>query len=569
MNWKFHRGYGGFVLGLGAVSLALAACTMADLEGTASCPGSGAGSAAVCDFGGSGVGSNSSSGIGGTGGVTIPEVGGMGNFGPTDKDAGSSSGGGNSPQGDAGVPPPPEEDGSAGSGLAGCAELDPTQPKILYVSADDSNSMGSPGYAREVLKLGFEPSPARIRTYEFLNYYRIAYPAPEFGKLDIFAEMAIAHKPEIADFQFAIRSYDAPSRRPMNFTFLIDTSGSMKGPGILRAKEAVKAIASQLVANDIVSFVTTDELSPVKLDGFTVVGANDPKITEILDALTTGGTTDLTLALTNAFDIAKNHRSNQRMNRVIFISDGGVNVGVTDPDLIKERSKDAESEGIYLVGIGTGPVLTYNDKLMNDVTDAGRGAYVYINSAEEATHMLEKRFDETMDIAARSVQVKLTLPWYFKVQPVSTEDASEVTKVEPQHLAPSDAMVFLLQTTVCDPLLYNTEDPVTIRVSWNTRDGFDSQVTEKTVPLKQLFLDKSSPAMLKTRAIVAYAEALKQCGFDKDGYSLCKSEVERRQTIKENLLLAKDLATAAKNGMADAELDEILDIIANHPLIKP
>jgi hypothetical protein len=74
--------------------------------------------------------------------------------------------------------------------------------------------------------------------------------------------------------------------------------------------------------------------------------------------------------------------------------------------------------------------------------------------------------------------------------------------------------------------------------------------------------------MAKGRAIAAYAEALKGCGFDKQGKSLCESETERKKMTKEKLLAAYDLALKAKGGLPDAELDEIMKIIETHPLIK-
>jgi Ca-activated chloride channel family protein len=440
-------------------------------------------------------------------------------------------------------------------------------PRVVYMSADDSNSMASPGHVREIINDGFEPNPYNIRTYEFLNYYRIAYDAAAPGALSIFPEMEKTADAAIADFQIGVRSFDAPAfRRPMNFTFLVDTSGSMKGPGIERAKAAVEAIASQFVAGDIVSFITTDPAS-AKLDGHTVNAPNDPDLLSLVNGLTTGGKTDLLTAITEAYTLAGSHQDDNRMNRIIFISDGGVNVGVTDIPLIAEKSADADKEGIYLVGIGTGPALSYNDYVMNTITDAGRGAYVYLDSKEEAKSILADRFDEVMDIAARAVQVELTLPWYLKVEGISTELPLSTMKVQPQHLAPNDAMVFFLKTTACDPSLYNTSDQVGIRVFWKTRQKYESQLTEVHVPLKTLIGEKS-PRMAKGRAIVAYAEALKACGFDKNGVTLCKDDTERKKVTKEKLLAARDLAILAKAGLPDAELDEIVNIIDIHPLMQ-
>src|SRR5262245_13081268 len=67
---------------------------------------------------------------------------------------------------------PPKTDPDAGTDAAFlCSGLDQTKPVVLYLSADDSNSMASPVLARELLEAGQAPSLESIRTYEFLNYY--------------------------------------------------------------------------------------------------------------------------------------------------------------------------------------------------------------------------------------------------------------------------------------------------------------------------------------------------------------------------------------------------------------
>lgn len=560
MHSKFPlAGYGGFVLGLGTIAMVLGACVLGNDATSGRDLGCAGGvNAVACSESGGGEGGFSdptSGGVGGSGGATgsgPPQI-------PEFPDAG---------------PPLFAEDGGTNDGPdaapapipTACANVDKS-PQILYMSADDSNSMGSPGHVREIINVGFEPNPAKIRTYEFLNYYRIAYKAPQENQLSIFAEMEITKEPAIADFQVAVRSFDAYAfRRPMNFTFLVDTSGSMKGPGLARAKAAVKAIASKFIKDDIINFMTTNATS-AKLSGHKAAGPNDSTLLELVAGLTTGGNTDLAAALTDAYDQAEKYREDTRMNRVIFISDGGVNVGVTETDLIADKAADAQKEGTYLVGIGTGPALSYNDKLMNDVTDAGRGAYVYLDSEEEAARILADRFDETMDIAARSVQVELTLPWYFNVEGTSTEGKVTSTKLEAQNLAPSDAMVFFLKTTACDPEVYNAQDPVGIRVMWKDGRTYESRLTGFSKPLHEL-VGQQSPTMAKGRAIVAYAEALKGCGFDKKGMTLCKDDTERKVMTRKKLLAAHELAKQAAGGLPDAELDEIMKIIETHTLYK-
>ena len=550
---------------IGVTALILGACSIAQDSGLENgCP---PGTELTCTGTNAPDGGFTSSGASGTG-VGGGDFGGAGGEGggeldpPMFPDAGDevlwADAGSVPPEEDAGGIKPPELP-------AACAVMD-KNPRVMYMSADDSNSMGSPGHVRETINVGFEPNPSRIRTYEFLNYYQIAYDAAPYDQLALVPEIQVSPDSPIADFQLGVRSYDAlPVRRPMNITFLVDTSGSMKGPGIERAKAAVEAIASKFVAGDIVSFLTTTS-TVEKVGGHPITGPGDTTITDILKDLTIGGSSDLNTSLAKAYQLAGVYKDAQinMMSRVVLISDGGANVGITDTDIISERSADADKEGIYLVGIGTGPALSYNDKLMNDVTEAGRGAYVYLDSVDEATKMLANRFEETMDIAARAVQVELTLPWYFVVKSDSTEGPISTTAVEPQHLALKDAMVFLLQTTACDPSVYSLDDKVRVRVAWKTPYLYSSRVTELELPINAIAgMDK--PRVAKGRAIVAFAEALKGCGFDAKGKTLCKDETERKSVTKMKLIEARKLAEKAP---ADAEINEIKGLIDIHPLMQ-
>src|SRR5262249_13799114 len=151
------------------------------------------------------------------------------------------------------------------------------------------------------------------------------------------------------DFQIGVRSWDAAKpRRASTFTFVLDTSGSMSGSSIEREKAAVKAIAKSLQAGDIVNMVTWNTSNSVKLDGHVVSGPNDASVVQQADALFADGGTDLSSGLKKGYELAQQNYGADRLNRVVLISDGGANVGVTDEDVIAMHSEDADQEGIYL-----------------------------------------------------------------------------------------------------------------------------------------------------------------------------------------------------------------------------
>lgn len=481
----------------------------------------------------------------------------FGNTGNAGNVSGSASGGfmgagGNvPPPGPPPPPPAPPPDGTADAGPDAqpflCDTLDKTKPVILYLSADDSNSMASPVHVRELLGLGVAPMPYEVRTYEFLNYYNVEYAAPAPGNLAIFPELDAVANPGEFDFQIGIRSFDAVKpRRPMTLTFVLDTSGSMNGPAIERERATIKAIAQSLAEGDVINMVTWNTSDNIELEGRIVTGPNDSQVLAVANSLQASGGTDLHSGLVKGYELAQKHYGPDRLNRVILISDGGANVGVTSADLIGLKSKDADQEGIYLVGVGAGPGLSYSDELMDIVTDKGRGAYVYLDNPGEATSMFVNRFDEVMEVAARGVQVELTMPWYFQMHKFYGEEYSSNPKeVEPQHLAPSDAMVFNQVLKACDPSVIDPADTMTVRAKWKTPLSYLEQQTEVTVKISDL-LAAQKQALPKAKAIVAYAEALK---------------APSKQAFADALALIQKADPAG----TDPALKEIASLIMLHP----
>jgi Ca-activated chloride channel family protein len=465
--------------------------------------------------------------------------------------ASAGGGGGEGPDGGPSNPPltvPPDGTPEPVSDVpqVACDKLDPQKPAVFSFGAEDSNAMGGPAHIREILELGLgiAPRKSEARPYELLNYYRIAYPAPPVGQIALFPELSATKEQDELDFQLGVRSFDAQApRRPMTLTFVVDTSDSMLGPGMTRARAAVQAVAKSLSVGDVVNVVTWNKQSAPVLNGHAVSGPDDATLLGVADALEPNGSTDLHNALVSAYALAEQHYGPERLNRVILISDGGVGMAASDADLIAEKAMDESKEGIYLVGVGTGPALSFNDRVLRIAADRGRGAYIYLDKPEEATRMFVDRFDETMEIAARDVEVELTLPWYFKARGGEAFNAD--AKDEPQHLAPSDAMIWSRALEACDASVINPDDTITVRAKWKTPLTLAEQQTEVTTTVKAL-LDASKSGLPKGKAILAYAEAL-------------------REPTQKALAAARALALAANPSGTDADLAEIVSLIEMHP----
>lgn len=407
-----------------------------------------------------------------------------------------------------GYPTPPEEIAHPNGEPETC---DADAPVTLFLSPDDSNSTSSPVLAREAVLGDFGGlASVPIRTWEFLNYYSFNYKTAERGQVTLTPELTRAGDDAFV-LQIGVASewIAAPDRPLMNLTLVLDESGSMSGEPIELEREVCRQIAGSLRDGDIVSVVGWDTENAIKLAGHEAAGPGDQTLVQVCNGLSAGGGTDLHGGLQAGYALAHEHFDAARVNRVVLVSDGGANAGVTDIDLIGEGAGGQDEEGIYLVGVGVGTPATYNDGLMDHVTDAGRGASLFIPSAAEARKMLHDRFVQTLGVAARDVRVRLDLPAGFSITRFSGEEYStEEAEIEPQHLAPNDAMVFHQTLETCAPALLGDGAEFTVQVRWKDPVSFAERELSTTRTFVEALAD-ASPMLKKGAAIFAYAEALK------------------------------------------------------------
>ncbi|MCB9715656.1 MAG: VWA domain-containing protein [Myxococcales bacterium] len=434
--------------------------------------------------------------------------GGGGDEGPAgggDEPAGGDDGGGE--------PPPAEPDDDGVDNGAGEAEVcDASQDVTLYLSPDDSNSMSSPVQARSsVLDEWGGVQMVAIRTWEFFNYYHFGYPAAEAGTLAVHPSLQEGEAAGEYLLQIGVSSEEIAdeARAPINITLVLDTSGSMAGEPMEMLKESCRAIAASLREGDTISMVTWATDDAQVLGGHVVAGPDDPVLLAKIDALEASGGTDLHGGLVAGYELAQQVFDAGRINRIVLVSDGGANAGITDIELIAEHAGAANQHGIYMVGVGVGDALGYHDDLMDLVTDAGKGASVFIPSADEAWKVFNEDFGATLAVAARDVRVQLDLPPGFEIVSTSAEEVSlDAAEVEPQHLAPNDAMVFHQRIRTCAPELIDAQSTVTVTVSYLDALSFEPEQVQLSRPLLEL-LEADQAPLLKGAAVFAYAEGLK------------------------------------------------------------
>lgn len=322
----------------------------------------------------------------------------------------------------------------------------PVTATTRYLSADDSNSTASPAIVRKLIRLRQYVHPDYVRTYEFLNDADFAYPPPTDAELAIHPELRPGKAAGEYQMQIGVRAIDRPrsAMLPLNVTLLLDVSGSMAGEPFELARGFIEKLASTLRPGEQLAIVTVSREARTLLEPRTVDASTAAAVAQALGGISPTDITNLELGIAAAYELAARSYDASRTNRVIVVSDGAANSGKTSRALIAKHAADADRQGIYLMGVAVGAGL--DDKLMNTVTDAGRGAYLFLDGPAAIERALaDDRFVANFDLAVKDVRLKLVLPPGFAVKEFHGEQISAVaSEVVPQYLASNDQMIYHL-----------------------------------------------------------------------------------------------------------------------------
>ena len=243
---------------------------------------------------------------------------------------------------------------------------------------------------RSSLNAGFLPDPAAVRIEEMVNYFPYAYPKPEGDQAfrPTITVMPTPWNPNTRLVNIAIQgAVPLVEQRPaLNLVFLVDTSGSMEDANKLPLlKQSLGLMLGQLRAEDQVAIVAYagsagEVLPPTKAsDTATILAA--------LDQLAAGGSTAGAQGLELAYQVADSMKAEGEVSRVLLATDGDFNVGIDDPEALKDFIATNRENGAYLsvLGFGRGNL---DDATMQALAQNGNGTASYIDTLNEARKVL-------------------------------------------------------------------------------------------------------------------------------------------------------------------------------------
>ncbi len=267
----------------------------------------------------------------------------------------------------------------------------------------------SKAYSRGAINRGEIVPADTIRVNEYLNYYDQRFPEPIDQPIGLDLRLGNPQLPSSGGevwLQIGIqaRGLSSQGRTPLNLMLVLDTSGSMDSPDKMPyLKESLRVFLHSLQPDDWVGIVSYSDKARVLRDAQPV--GDGTWIVQTVDQLRPGGGTNLYDGLMTGFKEVDRNFDLRRNNRVILLTDGLANVGVTNPDRIAGDALIFSQQGIYLSTIGLG--MDMNDPLLSKLARQGNGAYHFVDSAREMDKVFLEESEGLVERVADDIQISI------------------------------------------------------------------------------------------------------------------------------------------------------------------
>jgi Ca-activated chloride channel homolog len=197
----------------------------------------------------------------------------------------------------------------------------------------------------------------------------------------------------------------ASKRRPLNLSVVLDRSGSMAGDKLAYVKKATQFLVQHLSAADRFSLVTYNEAVAVNIAP-TNATVKD-QINHTIQAINAGGMTNLSGGWLQGCQLVAEGVTDGHSKRVLLLTDGLANEGVTDGSRLASMARHKREEGVTTTTMGVG--MDFNEDLLTRMAAEGGGAFYFIDNPDQAPRIFAEELQDLLNVVGQNLTITLSL----------------------------------------------------------------------------------------------------------------------------------------------------------------
>ncbi|MBI5959145.1 MAG: VWA domain-containing protein, partial [Chloroflexi bacterium] len=195
------------------------------------------------------------------------------------------------------------------------------------------------------------------------------------------------------------------ARRPLNLSVVLDRSGSMQGNKLSYIKQAAQYLVQRLAAQDRFSLVSYNQ--SVTVDVPPISALEKDRINHAIKKLESSGTTNLSGGWLQGCQLVAGGIAEGQVNRVLLLTDGLANEGVTDTARLEALARQKRSEGITTTTMGVG--MDFNEDLLMRMAKEAGGAFYFIDNPDQAPNIFNEELNLMMSVVGQNLMITLIL----------------------------------------------------------------------------------------------------------------------------------------------------------------